>query len=122
VKGVHWIEPGQWPVHMALIADEKVYRRFMRVYCGPEEAPHEFPRLNAGHCQQMNDRAGNMMLVIVVGRQSNRSELAVTLAHEATHAMRWLMEYVGEHSPGTESEAYLVGHIVRQSLAALTKR
>ena len=70
----------------------------------------------------MEDGAGAVMFVITVGKQDSRIELADTLAHEATHAMRWLLEHVGEKEPGTETEAYLVGHIVKRSLMALTPK
>jgi uncharacterized protein YjaZ len=65
----------------------------------------------------MSISAVRLLLLMGIGPHPNRDELAVTLAHEATHAMRWILEHAGEKQPGTECEAYLVEHIVRQALA-----
>jgi hypothetical protein len=106
---------------MAVIGDESAYNRFVKSWCAGY-APVDFPRRGGGNCQQMENAAGDMMLVMVIGKQPNRTELMLTVAHEATHAMRWILEFVGEKSPGTETEAYLVEHISRQAFHALTKR
>jgi hypothetical protein len=122
VKGIHWINTGQWPQAMAITGDADAYRRFMRKYCGKEhENDPPFPRFNGGLCQKLEDDVGNVIMFIAVGKQKDRAELACTLAHEATHAMRWMLEHVREKEPGTETEAYLVEHIVRHGLRALTR-
>lgn len=59
------------------------------------------------------------MILICIGEPGDAYELAITLAHEAVHAMRWIFENVGENRPGTETEAYLVEHIMRHGPKAL---
>jgi hypothetical protein len=91
----------------------------MRDNCGGKASDHPpFPVANAGHCQKLT-RGQDCVFLIAVGEPANRDELAMTLAHEATHAMRWLFEHLGERTPGTEAQAYLVEHIVRCGLRAI---
>jgi hypothetical protein len=118
MKGVHRVDLGQWPPALFVIGERRAYQRFMRAHCGGKAADHPpFPAPNGGHCQKLvQDRA--CIFLIVVGEQRNRDELAITLAHEATHAMRWLFEHIDEKRPGTEAESYLVEHIVRGGLKA----
>jgi hypothetical protein len=119
MKDVHWIDTGQWPPALAVIADKRAYKRFIRKHCGDHAADcPPFPGTNAGLCQKLED-GSDCIFVIAVGEQKDQIELAGTLAHEATHAMRWLFEHIGEKDPGTETQAYLVEHIVRNGMRAL---
>lgn len=118
MKGVHEIDLGQWPPALVIIADKRAYKRFEKSHCAPGSEVTPFPGENAGACQKWTD-GPKCLLVITVGPQENQIELAGTLAHEATHAMRWLFEHICEHSPGLEAQAYLVEHIVRGGLKAL---
>lgn len=119
MKGVHYIDLGQWPPALYVTDDKRAYQRFIKKLCGPAAAKcPPFPGTNAGCCQKLADDS-DCVFLISVGPQKDAAELAGTLAHEATHAMRWLFEHIGEHSPGTETEAYLVEHIVRNGLKAL---
>jgi hypothetical protein len=120
LKGLHRIDLGQWPQAMYVTDDKRTYNRFIRERQGKVTDP--FPPSNGGNCQMMTQKStGSCIFLIAVGPQDDAIELATTLAHEATHAMRWLLEHVGEDSPGTETQAYLVEHIVREGLKALTK-
>lgn len=118
MKHIHRIDLGQWPQLMVITNDKRAYGRFMRDKQGPDIKP--FPSRNGGHCLMMTqESSGACIFMIAIGSHDDQIELASTLAHEATHAMRWLFEHIGEHSPGTETQAYLVGHIVRCGLQAL---
>jgi hypothetical protein len=119
VKGLHRIDLGQWPQLMYVTQDKRAYNRFMREKQGPKFKP--FPPRNGGSCEMMTqESSGSCIFIISVGPQDDATELATTIAHEATHAMRWLLEHIGEHSPGTKTQAYLVEHIVREGLKALS--
>ncbi len=120
MKGVHWIDLGQWPAHLAIVGDRRAYRRFMRSHCATGPAGWSaFPPDNGGHCQKLVD-GSSVLYLISVGASSDQIETACTLAHEATHVMRWIFEEIGEDEPGKEAQAYLVEHIVRHGLKALT--
>ena len=121
MKGLHQIDLGQWPPALFVTKEEGAYKRLLRRYCGKDAETNPFPQRDAGFCQHLSNGLGADIFVVVVGRQSNRTQLIATIAHEATHAMRWILESVGEKAPGTETEAYLVGHIVKGALRALTK-
>lgn len=117
-KGVHHIDLGPWPPALVLIADRAAYGRFMRSQCGKHPF-QPFPKPRGGLCTELKNEAGDLLLVIAIGAQPDSIELAASLAHEATHAMRWILEYVSEREPGAETQAYLVEHIVKQGLKAL---
>jgi hypothetical protein len=113
VKHVFPIDLGQWPQACCLITDKRAYGRFMRDHGIGEARP--FPPEGGGSCQTIT-KGECCKVIIAIGPHPDWDELAVTLSHEATHAMRWILEHVGETEPGAETQAYLVGHIVRQAL------
>jgi hypothetical protein len=117
VKHLHSIDLGQWPSALFITNDKRTYDSFHRKKTGAAP-PVPFPPHGGGAVMSMQ-RGADCILLMGIGAQSNRDELAITIAHEATHAMRWILEHAGEKQPGTECEAYLVEHIVRQALAAL---
>jgi hypothetical protein len=120
MKNVHWIDTGQWPPALALIADKRAYKRFIREQCGDaaKDCP-PFPPHNGGCCQKLVSGT-QCVFLITVGKQDSHIELARTLAHEATHFMRWMFEHIREEHPGTEAEAYLVEHVVGKGMEALS--
>lgn len=117
MKNAHRINLGQWPPAMFITSNQEAYDRLMRQYRVPDPLP--FPQKRHGLCQHLENGDGEAIIVIAIGKHPNIIELATTIAHEATHAMRWLFEYVGEKNPGTETEAYLIEHIVHEGLKAL---
>lgn len=118
MKNVHWVDLGPWPPALAIVDDKRTFNRLIRAKTAqPPERP--FPGSGGGLCIRLDNERGAALFVIAIGPQGSRDELAVTLAHEATHAMRWILEYVGENEPGTEAQCYLVEHIVRRGLEAL---
>lgn len=119
MKDIHRICLGQWPPSLYVTKDKQAYDRFLKHVCEKGSSPAPFPPPNGGLCQKFEDPDGSAMFVIAVGKQRSRSELIRTIAHEATHAMRWILEHASEEKPGVETEAYLVEHIVAQSLDAL---
>jgi hypothetical protein len=121
MKGVHWIDTGQWPSALAFVKDEAAYRRVMHAHCGKDCELRAWPHRDGGFCQQLADDTGKSVILIGMGKQKNKTEAALTAAHEATHAMRWILAHAAENEPGTETEAYLVEHIMRGVLNALAK-
>jgi len=121
VKGLRWINLGPWPPDLAITSDRRAYRRFLRDEVGEKEIP-EFPGKDTASTYCVTHKEKGPLVLISLGPQSDQYELASNLAHEATHAMRWILEYVGEEKPGTETEAYLVGYIVKQAMQALDAR
>lgn len=119
MKGIYWIDLGPWPPACVIIENKASYRRFMRQQCGKDVQMQPFPGHNSGLCQKLESPTSCIMM-IVVGTQDDQIELAGTLAHEAAHATRWLFAHIGEKEPGQEAEAYLIEHIVRHGLRALT--
>lgn len=119
MKHVHECDLGQWPSALVVIADKRAYGRYIRRMCGDNarDCP-PFPGLNAGLCQTL-EQPGAHVILIAIGPQESDRERVLTLVHEATHAMRYALQHAAENEPGTETEAYLVEHILRQGLEAL---
>lgn len=116
VKGLHWIDLGPWPTALAVTSDHKAYDKFHKGRCCDWQP---FPRPEHGLCTHMTHENGQSFFIIALGKFKDPIERAASLAHEATHAMRWVLEFVGEKEPGTETQAYLVEHIVKHGLRAL---
>jgi hypothetical protein len=120
VKGAHEIDLGQWPCGMVVITDKRTYNRYIRMMCGKHAVKSPpFPETNCGNCQTL-EQPGACFIVISIGKTPDDAERILTLVHEATHAMRYILEHALEKNPGTETEAYLVEHIVRQGMKALS--
>lgn len=118
-RGMHIIDMGQWPAAMIVTRKRRAYERFMRRYHSPDHPWQPFPEPGGGLSVVLHDGTVRATIVIAVGQCEDRDELSCTLAHEATHAMRWILEHVGEAEPGTETQAYLVEHIVKGALRVL---
>lgn len=117
MKGLHRIDLGQWPPALFITADKRAYNRFMREKQGVEFT--KFPRARGGSTEFMKNKAGDCVVMIAIGPNNDGNELVATLAHEAVHAKQFILDYVGEKTPGIETEAYLVEHIVRRALELL---
>lgn len=117
MKGVYEIDLGQWPAAAFLITDKRSFAGFHRKRTGINP-PTPFPSRNGGCTIYLEDEPYAIM-IIAIGPQADRDEFAITLAHEATHTMQWVLDHAGEQKPGTETQAYLVEHIVRQCLKAV---
>ena len=121
MKGVHWLDLGQWPAALALIDGKRAHRQFMAKQCGDHAREcAAFPRANCGTTTTLEDQAtGKCIIVIAIGKTEDATEKVCTLVHESVHAMRFILEHAAEKSPGTETEAYLTEHIVKQGLKVI---
>lgn len=91
-------------------ADFKKARRHLRL-----TTPEEWlsPGSSASTHTYENATGGMACVVCCEGDNTNGSDVVGSLAHEATHIKQHYFEYIGEHHPGTEEEAYIIGNITR---------
>ena len=68
-------------------------------------------------------RAG-MVCIVCLREWQGRDpvEVAGLLIHEAVHIWQGYAEYIGEHSPGSEQEAYAIQAISQELLAEFARR
>lgn len=119
MKGVHWIDLGQWPCRLAFVADEKGFARFNQAFCDGTIEPG-YPKTDGGCCYKLQNPAGEPLFLLAVGKASSRNQRACTIAHEAVHVMQFVLEHLGEEKPGIETQAYLVEHVLRNALQAVS--
>lgn len=117
VSGVTWFQMGCYPVFCGFTMKSEALarvQRFMGVFTDSDISP------SGGGCCHRLVKNGMMVLIIsMADKRFPKNETAAIIAHEATHAMRFIMEKIGEDEPGLEQEAYLVQQIVQDCLYAL---
>lgn len=118
-RGLHWICLGPWPAALAITSDEAAYNRWVKRNSTPSACA--FPKA-CGWTQKFARDDGTMVIMIAIAPKMRREGIIISLAHEATHAMRWILDHAEEKTPGIEAEAYLVEHIVREGMKRLLKR
>lgn len=117
VTGVTWFNMGCYPVFVGFTMRPSSLERVQR-FMGVEADGNVAP--TGGACCHKMTRAGMMVLIIsMIDKRWPKNETAAIIAHEATHATRFIMEKIGEEYPGFEQEAYLVQQIVQDCLYAL---
>lgn len=62
-----------------------------------------------------NDGEGEVFVRIETeGRAPD--DITGTVVHEMSHATDFIFQHLGEHSPGTETRAYLMDHLVTEAI------
>jgi hypothetical protein len=72
---------------------------------------------NVGGCVEL-EADGN---VIAVQLPKGDKNALVSIIHESVHVWQMMMAYMGEDSPGTETEAYTVEHIAKELMLQYQK-
>lgn len=68
-------------------------------------------------------RAGLACIVCMRGHDEHSSvEVAGLLVHEAVHIWQQYADRIGEHSPGTEQEAYAIQSIAQELMTAFAQQ
>ena len=95
-----------WPVHIYCTVGAADFHAL----CKEWGRSYKFHR----HPAAMIDITPSVVVVALPHslRRAAPAEIAGMLAHEATHVCQWTMRAAAEHTPGDESEAYLVQALV----------
>jgi hypothetical protein len=107
---------GPWPCEFTFSPSFEMTRKLAKEAGASEEYVESLgrnPNAAGTHCG-FTDENNNLNLIITIP-PIEKYELhmyAGIVAHEATHALQTLNDYIGEDEPGAEAEAYFMNYIV----------
>jgi hypothetical protein len=115
-----WFGSLLFPVNVGYVPCEKDWHKTMK-RLGIKSEP--FPTSN-GHCWVLSEHPKHPLTVLIVINSDNRrfstEQIAAMVAHEATHAMQFIMRGIdAQQQRHDETEAYLVQSITQQTLYAM---
>jgi hypothetical protein len=109
---IDYCHMGPWPIYVGFTTSKKAFAKEMKrldagktaflARSGANATTHHLRKDNSTCCIITLDKTGG-----------STEQIAALIAHEAVHVAQELWENIGEDSPGRESEAYLVQHIVQ---------
>lgn len=122
---VHYLHPGQWPVHIGFTDCPRAFAREMKrlkVNDPPEMTAH--PR-GAAAMHTFTSSDTPMCFIITMpppGKTRSREQIAAIIAHEALHVVQGMEEelFAGGRFDH-ESAAYLLQYIVQHCLQIIWK-
>ena len=112
--------------YLALCLSEAEFRAAMKHLAPSGEVPRwiKTPTANATtHYLTNRDNKSCCLICLGDGWQGrNPVEVAGLLVHEAVHVWQGYCEHIGEHTPGTEQEAYGIQAIAQELFAEFARR
>jgi hypothetical protein len=119
-KGLEWLDRSLLtsPYHYALCLSEKEFTKELdRLNVSKKNRGDwiKTPQANATlHFLEQNGDVGLSAIVCLKKKRGiEREQIYAILVHEAVHLWRAVKDYIGEHTPGVEEEAYAVQRIAQ---------
>lgn len=83
----------------------------------------QFPqKKNSGKTQQLeNDVTHERMTIVMLSEHTSELEVSITLVHETVHVLQYELEYIREHNPSVEFQAYATENIYKYLVAEYMK-
>lgn len=114
-----FINAGCWPVYIGYSNTEKSWKHLMK-HLNVIEKPEFCP--GHGNCTTFENSNGDMTIVISIHydkmKKSPKHALHEALAHECSHAVDAIIDYIHDNEPSTEMRAYMLGWLVREGAKA----
>lgn len=104
------------PYYMAVCLTEEAFRRVLRKLDVPREQWMPWIRTPQSHATcHFLESPGKQCVVVCMQDWQGRNPIEVTglLVHEAVHIWQAVCDFIGEHSPSAEFEAYSVQAIAQ---------
>ena len=124
MNGMHYIELGPIPGYVGFCFDEKPFAKEMK-RLAIKDPPRWLNEGAHGTCHSFEHPTdGLTILVCMNGALAKKKKpIAVIelMVHECTHVWQRLREFMNEHTPSAEFEAYTMGYLVQQCLIAYGK-
>ena len=117
MKRVHYIDAGQWPVHIGFTNNEAAFNKEMKRLKVKNADFLASDHADASTVSLIGEK-GSLCLIVTLGSCEGKTmaQVAGLIAHEATHVAQRLWEHIGEDNPGTESEAYFIQMVTQACL------
>ncbi len=119
---VFWIELGFLPVEVGYAPNKRAWAAASKQYGLSTE---DYPSTD-GHCSWWaKAETSKNVILITVSKQAEDysvSQVAGIVAHECTHAWRFIKDAIGEKEPSEEFEAYVMQAMVQGVLFAHQQR
>lgn len=113
--------------HLALVCSQKEYQRAMKRAGLPKaDAGEWLSDDQLGRVTTVkNSSLGGLVCVVSLRLIDDSASMTETLVHEAVHVKQDWFEFMGEHSPGRETEAVIVESVfdtLHRELARRTQK
>lgn len=118
---IDWYSNGCFPGNHAFTMSPKDYvKTIKKLNFDPGDCPCFRNDSSGAECLYLhNDKIG-LNFIVTLSRKATFGktymQIAAMLAHEAVHIVDFLLEHIGEKSPGMETRAYLTQYIVQNLL------
>lgn len=117
---VAYFHMGPWPVFVGFTTSETDFNREVRRLGIEADPPPRFTGSQHGNaCTHVWENDGKLLLLLTmqVERSRPREQAAALIAHEATHVVHEMREWLNQGNPlGAEAEAYLVQYVTQECL------
>jgi len=110
--------------YLTLVLSQKEFDAALR-HCG---VPPGTKWLSTDHAHAtahyLTNQRGEQVCIVALGPWGTRNgiEIAGLLVHEAVHVWQQYCDWIGEHTPGREQEAYAVQSIAQELMAEFARR
>ena len=117
LQNVHWLPRSWYPVEVGFAPSREAREKYRQEF----NAKSAWPGVEStGRCEIMRDKVqgGAVILIALSPLLTDPLEIVLTLAHEAVHGFQYVCDYVGEHKPGAEAQAYGIEQILKGLIEA----
>lgn len=117
---IEWFQQGRiFPALVGFCPNEKAFKEFVKTLDLFDGGP-EYPRKSAGYCMLLECSKGLFVIIFINGDIGGNTPIETIgiIAHECTHAFRFLCDTYGEDDPSHEFQAYSIQAFVQQCIEA----
>lgn len=113
-KSAYWVQQGCWPVYICLCNNEAAFISVFKRLSTPKDEKRVWCGKGTGKTWTIdNDVTGGRVIVVCCDAKTIPT-LADRISHEATHVMQSIEEFCAPDGFDPETQAYIVGWIVRE--------
>lgn len=112
---ISYYSMGAWPFYVGFTMSPKAFKKEMK-RLAIDDPPSFLGSTHANATTHILEKGGTLTCIITMEKQGKDrpiEQIAGLLAHEAVHVVQELWHNIGERSPGSEAEAYLVQMITQ---------
>ena len=116
-RGVHHLDSGMWPIQIFVTDDRNGFHNFL--HRNDLEHPGFPTDRGVNGSAHVWVRGGEPLVLVVIDPGLSDKDAPFVTLHEAVHVSDFMFEHIGETKPGTETRAYFVEWLTRETLRVL---